>query len=40
MRAFKNLAGVSFASDYSFEQADALKKAASSAPVAAAAAPV
>lgn len=32
MRAFKNLAAVSFGSDYSFPQAEALKAAAASGP--------
>lgn len=36
MNAFKNLAAVSFATDYSFPQAAALKASASAAPVAAA----
>lgn len=34
MKAFKNLAAISFATDYSFPQAAALKAAASAAPVA------
>jgi large subunit ribosomal protein LP0 len=37
MRAFKNLAAVSFSSDYSFPQAEALKKAAAAGPATAAA---
>ena len=37
INAFKNLIGVSFASDYSFPQAEAIKNAAANAPVAAAA---
>jgi len=36
MNAFKNLAAVSFASDFSFPQAEALKKAAAAGPAAAA----
>jgi 3-oxoacyl-ACP reductase-like protein len=34
MRAFKNLAAVSFGSDYSFPQAEALKAAAAAGPAA------
>jgi len=34
MRAFKNLVAVSFESDYSFKQADAVKSAAANAPAA------
>lgn len=34
MRAFKNLAAVSFSSDYSFPQAEALKAAAAAGPAA------
>lgn len=36
MHAFKNLAAISFATDYSFPEAAALKAAASAAPVASA----
>lgn len=39
MNAFKNLLGVAFSSDYSFPAAEAVKNAASAAPVAATSAP-
>lgn len=39
MNAFKNLAAVSFASDYDFPQAQALKNAAANAPATSAAGP-
>jgi len=39
MRAFKNLAAVSFSSDYSFPQAEALKAAAAAGPAASGGAP-